>query len=151
VIRAAGAAQARGRSAVLLARATFAALVVAGVAALFIAQALKREAPLIKSHSHSMAFPGPGHEFAHFHLTATLGGYVEVSVLTQNGERTVKVLAAHLRIHEYRQFPALEWDGTNATGRPAPAGAYVVEVRFENYGRSVIVPNFVLTYRGKAA
>jgi hypothetical protein len=149
VIRAAGAAQARGRSAVLLARATFAALVVAAVAALFIAQALKREAPLIKAHSHSMAFPGPGHQFAHFHLTATLGGYVEVSVLTEGSERTVKVLAAHWRIHEYRLFD-LVWDGTTAAGGPAPAGAYVVQVRFENYGRSVIVPNFVLTYRGKA-
>jgi hypothetical protein len=149
VTRAAGAAQPRGRSAVLLARATFAALVVAAVAALFIAQALKREAPLIKGHSHSMAFPGPGHQFAHFHLTATLGGFVEVSVLSEAGERAVKVLAAHLRIHEYQQF-LLGWDGTTAAGRPAPAGAYVVEVRFENYGRSVIVPNFVLTYRGRA-
>lgn len=150
MIRAAGAAQARGRSAVLLARATFAALVVAAVAALFIAQALKREAPLINFHSRSMAFPGRGHQFAHFHLRATLGGYVEVSVLTASGDRTVKVLAAHLRIHEYRRFH-LVWDGTTAAGRPAAAGAYVVQVRFENYGRSVIVPNFVLTYRGKPA
>ncbi|HEY1774520.1 MAG TPA: hypothetical protein VGG41_00040 [Solirubrobacteraceae bacterium] len=149
MIRPAGAAPPRGPSAVLLARISFAALVVAAVAALFIAQALKREAPLIKGHSGSMAFPGPGHEFTHFHLTATLGGYVEVSVLTQSGERTVAVLAAHLRIHEYTRFH-LAWDGTTTSGGPAAAGAYVVQVRFENYGRSVIVPNFVLTYRGKA-
>jgi len=150
VTRAAGAAQARGRSAVLLARATFAALVLAALAALFIAQALKRETPLINEHSRSIAFPGPGHQFAHFHLRATLGGYVEVSVLTQSSERAVEVIASHLRIHEYRRFN-LAWDGTTAMGRPAPAGRYVVSVRFESYGRSVIVPNFVLTYRGAAS
>lgn len=145
--RAAGAARSRGLSAVLVARLAFAALVVAAVAALFIAQALKREAPLIKGHTGSIAFPGPGHQFAHFHLTATLGGYVEVSVLTATGERTVRVIAKHLRIHEYQHFD-LSWDGTTSAGRPAPVGRYVVEVRFENYARSVIVPNFVLTYRG---
>ena len=151
MIRAAGAAQARGRGAALLARATFAALVVAAVAALFIAQALKREAPLINEHSHSLAFPGPGHHYAHFDLRATLGGYVDVTILTANGDRLVKVIATHERIHEYRQFrPGLVWDGTTTSGTPAAPGRYVVQVRFENYGRSVIVPNFVLTYRGSA-
>jgi hypothetical protein len=149
VIRAAWAAQARGRSAVLLARASFAALVAAAVAAVFIAQALKREAPLIRSHSHSEAFPGPGHRFAHFHVTATLGGNVDVTILTASGERPVKVIASHLRIHEYQEFP-LSWDGTTTAGAPAPPGRYLVDVHFEQYARSAILPRFVLTLRGTA-
>jgi hypothetical protein len=150
VTRAAGAAQARGPSAALLARATFAALVVAAVAAVFIAQELKREAPLIRSHRpHSEAFPGPGHRFAHFNVTATLGGNVDVTILTAAGERPVKVIAAHLRIHEYQEF-RLVWDGTTTAGTPAPAGLYLVEVHFEQYGRTAIVPRFVLTFRGAA-
>jgi hypothetical protein len=149
VTRAAGAAQARGRSAVLLARATFAALVAAAVAAVFIAQALKREAPLIHSHSHSEAFPGPGHRFAHFHVTATLGGYVDVTVLTASGQRPVKVIASHLRIREYHEF-RLVWDGTTAAGTPARPGRYLVEVHFEQYGRTAILPRFILTFRGAA-
>ena len=149
MIRAAGAAQARGRSAVLLARATFAVLVVAVVAAVFIAQALKREVPLINGHSRPMSFPGPHHHFAHFHLRATLGGYVDVTVLTASGERPVKVIADHLRIHEYQSFP-LTWDGTTTAGTPARPGRYLVEVHFERYGRTAIVPGFVLTFRGAA-
>ena len=145
---AAGAAQARGRSAVLLARATFAALVVAAVAALFIAQAVKREVPLVKDHSGSLGFPGPGHRFAHFRLRTTLGGYVDVSVLTAAGERPVKTIARHLRIHEYQHFH-LTWDGTTDAGTPAPPGQYVVRIHFEQYGRTVIVPKFVLTLRSR--
>jgi hypothetical protein len=150
VTRPARAAQARGPSAVLLARGAFAALVVATVAALFIAQALKREVPLIKGHSHSMRFPGPGHRDAHFDLRATLGGFVDVAILTATGERLVKVIAAHDRIHEYREFH-LSWDGTSTAGTPAPRGDYVVRVHFEQYGRTVVVPGFVLTYRGGAS
>jgi hypothetical protein len=149
VIRAAGAAQARGRSAVLLARATFAALVIAAVAALFIAQALKREVPLIKGHSHSIAFPGPGHLDAHFHLTATLGGLVDVTIVTASGERPVDLIANHRRIYEYQRFE-LSWDGATSAGRPAPAGEYLVKVSFEQYGRSATVPGFVLTRRSAA-
>ena len=149
MIRAAGAARPRGRSAALLARATFAALVVAAVAAVFIAQAVKREVPLINRHSRPMSFPGPHHEFAHFHLRATLGGYVDVTVVTEAGERPVKTIAAHLLIHEYQSFH-LTWDGTTTAGAPARPGRYLVEVHFERYGRTAIVPGFILTFRGAA-
>ena len=143
---AAGAAQLRGHGAVWLARAAFALLVAGAVAALFIAQSLKREEPLIKSHSHPMAFPGRGHRFAHFDVRPTLGGYVDVDVLTASGETEVARIATHKRIHEYQQF-SLSWDGRTTSGARAPPGLYVVRVHFDNYGRSVIVPRFVLTLR----
>ncbi len=37
--------------------------------------------------------------------------------------------------------------GATANCTSAAPGEYVVQVRFENYGRTVIVPNFVLTLR----
>lgn len=146
MIPAAGAAQDGGRSAVILARAAFAALVAAGVAALFIAQALKREIPLVNEHSPSLAFPTPGASDAHFHLKISLVDVVDVSVLSASSERLVKVIAVHRRVREYRQFE-LQWDGTTTAGTPAPPGEYVVQVHFEHAGRTAIVPNFELTLR----
>jgi hypothetical protein len=148
VIRPAGAAQSRGPGAVLLARAAFAVLVVASVAALFIAQELKREIPLIKGHSRPIAFPGPGYQFAHFHLEASLGGFIDVTILSASSDRPVKVIASHLRIYEYRRF-SLEWTGTTSSGAPAAPGVYVVEVHFESPARTVTVPDFQLTLRSR--
>lgn len=142
----AGAAQSRGGTAAILARAAFAALVAGSVAAVFIAQALKREIPLINEHSRSLAFPGPGHRDAHFRLKVTLDDVLDISILPANGGRVVKVIATHLRKREYRKFD-LTWNGTTTAGTPAPPGEYVVQVRFEHAGRTVIVPNFVLTLR----
>ena len=144
--RATWAAQVRGLGAVWLARSVFALLVAGAVAALFIAQALKREVPLINGHSHPMAFPGRGHRFAHFKLRATLGGHVDVDVLTASGETEVARIATHRRIREYQSF-ALSWDGHTTSGAPAAPGLYVVRVHFDDYGRSVVVPKFVLTLR----
>jgi hypothetical protein len=149
VTRAAGAAHARSGTAAIIARAAFAALVAGSVAALFIAQALKREIPLVNGHTKSIAFPGPGHRYAHFHLQTSLGGYVDVSILSATGDRPVEVMASHLRVHEYKEFH-LTWKGTTTGGTPAAPGEYVVQVRFERYRRTVIVPNFVLTLRRRA-
>jgi len=146
VIPAAGAAQDGGRSVAILARAAFALLVAAGVAALFIAQALKREIPLVNWHSRPLAFPGPGHRDAHFDLRTSLGDVVDVAILSASGERLVKVIAVRKRVREYRKF-RLDWNGTTTAGTPAPPGEYVVQVRFEHAGRTVIVPNFELTLR----
>jgi hypothetical protein len=149
VTRPAGAARSRGGTAAILSRAAFAALVAASVAALFIAQALKREIPLVNGHTRSIAFPGPGHRFAHFDLKTSLGGFVDVSILSASGNRPVKVIASHLRVHEYQKFH-LVWNGTTTAGTPAVPGEYVVQVHFEHAGRTVIVPNFVLTLRRRA-
>lgn len=142
----AGAAQARGDTAAILARAAFAVLVAGTVAALFIAQALKREIPLVTGHSSSQAFPAPGHQNAHFHLRASLGDVVDVAIVSASGERLVKVIAVNLREREYKKFE-LSWNGTTTAGTAAAPGQYVVQVRFEHAGRTVIVPNFVLTLR----
>jgi hypothetical protein len=142
----AGAAQTRSGTAVILARVAFAALVAGSVAALFIAQALKREIPLVNGHSTSRTFPAPGHRYAHFHLKVSLVDVLDISILTANGDRLVKVIAAHRRESEYQKFE-LVWNGTTTAGTPATPGDYVVQVRFERAGRTVIVPNFVLTLR----
>jgi len=149
VTRAAGAARARGGTASILAYAAFAALVAGSVAALFIAQALKREIPLVNGHSSSLAFPAPGHRDAHFHLKVSLPDILDISILSADGDRLVDVIVAHRREPEYQKFE-LVWSGTTTAGAPAAPGEYVVQVRFEHARRTVIVPNFVLTVRRRA-
>ena len=153
--RAPAGARPRAARAATLARAALAALVAASVAALFIAQALKREAPLIKRpHSYTDIFQpsGTGRPFdraAHFTVQATVGDVLEVSVLTLSG-RAVDVIATGLRVHEYRSV-LLSWAGTTSSGTRAAPALYELRVHFEHAGRTVIVPGFRLWLKGPSA
>jgi hypothetical protein len=155
VIRAPAGARPRAPRAATLARAALAVLVAASVGAFFIAQALKREAPLLKRpHSYTDSFQpsGDGHPFdraAHFDVRATVGDSLDVSVLTLSG-RVIDVIATHLVVHEYRSVP-LSWGGRTSAGTPAPAGLYELRVRFERAGQTVIVPGFRLALKGPSA
>lgn len=146
-------AGARGSAAraATLARVVLAVLVGAGVGAFFIAQAVKREAPLVNGHGGVTRLrpDGPGVRAAHFHLKLSVGDVVEVSVLNAAG-REVQVIARDRRVREYRKFE-LAWNGTTATGAVAAPGAYQVEVRLEHAGRTVVVPNFALVVKGPPA
>ncbi len=152
MIRAPAGARPRAPRAATLARAALTALVAAAVAALFIAQALKREAPLVNGHGGVTTFRpgGPGVTEAHFHLKLSVGDVVEVSVLNGRSQALVKVVASHRRVREYKKFELI-WNGTTTTGAPAPPGRYLVEVRLEDAGRTVIVPGFQLVVKGPPA
>jgi hypothetical protein len=155
VSRAPAAARPRAPRAAPLARAALAVLVAASVGAFFIAQALKREAPLLKRpRGYTARFQpaGDGHPFdraAHFDVEATVGDVLDVSVLTLSG-RVVDVIAPRLVVHEYRSV-LLSWAGTTSAGTPAPAGLYELRVRFERAGQTVIVPGFRLALKGRSA
>jgi hypothetical protein len=150
VSRAPAAARPRAPRAATLARAALAVLVAASVA-----QALKREAPLLKRpRGYTARFQpaGDGHPFdraAHFDVEATVGDVLDVSVLTLSG-RVVDVIAPRLVVHEYRSV-LLSWAGTTSAGTPAPAGLYELRVRFERAGQTVIVPGFRLALKGRSA
>jgi flagellar hook capping protein FlgD len=151
VISAPAGERARAARAATLARVALAVLVAAGVVAFFIAQAVKREAPLVNGHGGVTRFrpDGPGVREAHFHLKLSVGDVVEVSVLNAAG-REVQVIARERRVREYQRFE-LVWNGTTAAGALATPGDYRVEVRLERTGRTVVVPNFQLVVKGRAS
>ena len=68
---------------------------------------------------------------------------VDVTVLAAGTDRAVDVIARNRRVREYRKFELI-WNGRTTAGAPAPRGRYLVEVRLERAGQSVIVPGFQL-------
>lgn len=151
MIRATAAARQRAPRAATLARAVLALLLAASVGALFYAQALKREDPLVIGHGGRTTFRpgGPGARHAHFHLRLSVGGAVDVEVVPRASDRQVATLARDRRVREYRKFELI-WDGTTSDGTPAPPGRYQVEVRIEASGRTVIVPGLQLVLEGRS-
>lgn len=134
-----------------LARAALALLVAASVAAFFFDQALKGKPPLVNRHGGVTRFHpgGPAPRQAHFHLRLTVGDFVDIVVLNARTQRPVAVIAHHRRVREYRTFE-LVWDGTTTAGATAPPGRYLVEVRLERGGESVVVPDFELVVEGRS-
>ncbi len=151
MIRATGGVRPRALRAATLARAVLVLLVAASVYALFRDQELKREAPLVNGHSATTRFRpgGPPPRSAHFHLKLSVGDVVDVTVLAAGTNRAVDVIARDRRVREYKKFELI-WNGRTATGAPAPPGRYLVEVRLERAGRSVIVPGFQLVLERSA-
>jgi hypothetical protein len=151
VIRAARGAPARGPHAAKLACVVFAMLVLASVVALFEAQVLKREAPLLlKPQGATDIFQPAGsgihaHE-AHFDVRTSVDDVLDVSVVAASG-RPVDVIAKRLPIHKY-QHKALAWDGRTTGGANSAPGIYMVAVRFERAGQTVIAPGFRLLLDG---
>lgn len=151
MIRAARGAPARGPHAAMLACVVFAMLVLASVAALFYAQVLKREAPLLlKPQGATDTFQPAGtgihpHE-AHFDVRTSVDDVLDVSVLAASG-RSIDVIAKRLPIHKY-QHKALAWNGRTTSGASAAPGVYTVAVRFERAGQTVVAPGFSLLLTG---
>ena len=126
-----------------LARATFAALVVASFLAFFYAQKLKARDPLLKGWTHSdVRFPRPGARFAHFHVKATVSGPLSASIVGDRSGRTVDVI--RVVVHRYRRHEIV-WDGRTSSGAPAPAGAYRVTVRVTGAYTPVALSGLTLT------
>jgi hypothetical protein len=154
VIRAAPGAPARELRAATLARVVLALLVVASVAALFYAQALKHEAPLVSPVKGGIDTFQPGgtggHGLlrqAHFRVRTSVDDVLDISVIT-TAERLVAVLRTGLHVRHYRETPPLHWDGRTSAGVLAAPGTYLVAVRFRHAGQTVTVPSFQLLLKG---
>ena len=154
MIRAARGAPARGPHAATLACAVFATLVLASVAALFYAQVLKREAPLLLPPRAAMDVFEPGGpgvhppREAHFRVRTSVDDVLDIAVLT-SADRPVAVIATGLPVHKY-QHATLHWDGRTTAGTIAPPGIYLLQVRFAHAGQTVIESGFQLHLEGPA-
>ena len=155
MIRAVGAGTAPSLRAAVPARAAFALLVLASVAALFYAQVLKRRPPLVDeptARTDHFQPSGNGTHLereAHFRFRTTVDDVVDVWVVTPAG-RLIDSLGANLPMHAYAHR-ALHWDGTTASGAPAPPGTYELRVRLERTGQTLIVPGFSMSLESPAA
>jgi hypothetical protein len=156
VIRAAPGAPARELSAATLARVVLAVLVVASVAGLFYAQALKHQAPLLRPVKSGTDTFQPGGTAgqgllreAHFRVRASVDDVLDISVITPAGH-PVAVVRTALAVHKYRETPPLHWDGRTTGGALAAPGTYLVRVRFQRAGQTVTVPNLQLLLKGSS-
>jgi len=128
-----------------LARASFAALVIATFLAIFYAQELKHRDPLLeKPGAGTIRFkpvgplPGPMvHREAHFHVKATVADTLQVSVVGERSGRVVRVLVIDAPL--YTTVHAF-WDGRSKTGALAPPGLYALRIHFERHGQTVPAP-----------
>jgi hypothetical protein len=154
VIPASGGARARELRAATLARIVVALLVVGSVAALFYAQALKREPPLLlrPGGGHDVFQPsGPGTRpprHAHFDVRTSVDDVLDVSIVTP-AHRRIAVVATALPVHKYKHV-GLAWNGQTAAGTAAPPGTYLLAVGFREAGQTVIAPNFRLVLKGRS-
>ena len=153
MIRAARGAPARELLPATLARVVLALLVLGSVAALFYAQALKREDPLVhpvRPGSDTFQPSGTGgHELrqAHFRVRTTVTDVLDISVIT-TAERQVAVIATGLAAQKYQETRPLNWDGRTTAGTAAPPGTYLLRIRFHRAGQTVTLPNFQLELKG---
>jgi hypothetical protein len=130
-----------------LARAVLAALVVAAVAALFYAQALKHRDPLLKNPLPGVdSFQPSAGVQAGFLVKSTIDDVLTIAVVTPAG-RPVAVVRSHLRVRTDRSVK-LHWDGRTVTGALARSGSYELRVHFARAGTTLIVPGFVMVLRG---
>ena len=153
MIRAARGAPARELLPATLARVVLALLVLGSVAALFYAQALKREDPLVRPVTPGIdRFQPSGtgrHELrqAHFRVRTTVNDLLDISVIT-TGSHQVAVIATALAAQKYRETRPLHWDGRTTAGTAATPGTYLLRIRFHRAGQTVTVPNFQLELKG---
>lgn len=140
-----GASPSVGRAAPL-ARVVLAALVVAAVAGLFYAQALKHRDPLLKNPLPGVdSFQPSAGQQAGFRVRSTIDDVLAITVVTPAG-RPVAVIRPHLRVRTDRSIK-LHWDGRTAAGALAPAGEYELRVHFARAGTTLVVPGFVMVLR----
>ena len=138
-----------------LARASLVVLVLATVFAIFYAQELKRQDPLLQRPTRgTISFQPTGplrnahiHRFAHFDVRATVQDTLRVSIISERTRRTAFVIV--VAVPKYQSRP-VSWDGRTAAGTPAPTGLYFLRVHFERHGQTV-QPALLLALVGRSA
>lgn len=134
-----------------VAGAVFALLVVATFLALFYAQELKHQDPLIKgARPVRLTFrpSGPGVRHAHFDVRTSVNDRLDVQIVSERAGRTVRTIP--LRAHAYIHVP-VTWDGRTDAGAAAAPGTYLVRVHLERWDRTVPLRRIVLHLEGPAA
>ncbi len=127
-----------------LARAVFAALVVATFGAFFVAQRLKNEPTVVQNFFAVPVFsPNADGRFdrAKFTFLLKQADDVDVDVVDAGGD-VVRSLVADRTLQAYRALD-LKWDGTDDARRRVPDGTYRLRVTLRREGRSVVGPKSV--------
>ena len=119
-------------------------LVASAFAAFFVAQQLKSSPSVVQSFKvkYPVISPNGDGRLDRQRVTFRLkrADTVDVAVVNDQGD-VVRELASGKHLDAYRQLlPSLAWDGTDASGRPAPDGVYRIRITLRGEGRSVIVP-----------
>jgi len=130
-----------------LAAAIFLALALATLLALFYAQGLKRQDPLVRlSWTAVSRFRpgGPGPQEAHFDVQTSVDDLLAASIVDSAG-RVVRVLGPVVA-HKYRHV-SFAWDGRTSAGVPAPPGTYLVRVHLQHWDQTVPLPPTKVTLR----
>jgi hypothetical protein len=125
-----------------LARASLVVLVIATVLAVFYAQELKHQDPLLQEpRGGTIGFQPTGPltnahitRFAHFDVRATVQDTLRVSIISERTHATAFVIVVSVPKYQHR---AVSWDGRTAAGTLAPTGLYLLRVLFEHHGQTV--------------
>ena len=124
-----------------LARAVFAALVVATFAAFFVAQELKSTPPVIQNLGVFPFFsPNDDGRFDRLPISFALkrGDRVRLTIVNRDGDE-VRTLLEDRRV-EARERVRVAWDGKTDEGRRAPDGTYLSRLVLRRQGRSATFP-----------
>jgi hypothetical protein len=129
-----------------LARVSLLVLAAATFFAIFYAQELKREDPLLlRPYPGVLRFEPAGGgvaksgipEQAHFKVRASVDDLLDVAIVSKRTGRTVAVIRVPVR--KYVSV-ALAWDGRTPAGAAAAPGLYQLRVHFQRAGRTVQAP-----------
>jgi hypothetical protein len=127
-----------------LARAVFALLVLATVAAFFVTQRLKHSPTVVQDLKGYLLFSPAsqnGHATVKFSFRIKRADEVTVTIASAAGD-DVATLARDHHLAAYTQW-ALRWNGRTDAGPLAPDGRYQIRVRLRDQGRSVLLPQAI--------
>ncbi len=127
-----------------LARAVFALLVLATVAAFFVTQRLKHSPTVVQDLKGYLLFSPAsqnGHATVKFSFRIKRADEVTVTIASTGGD-DVATLARDHHLAAYTQW-ALRWNGRTDAGPLAPDGRYQIRVRLRDQGRSVLLPQAI--------
>ncbi|HVS29225.1 MAG TPA: N,N-dimethylformamidase beta subunit family domain-containing protein [Solirubrobacteraceae bacterium] len=129
-----------------LAQAAFAVLVVATLAAFFVAQRLKQEPSVISVTvlgSRSFSPVGHGARSARLAIRLKHSDDITVEIVRARTDEPVRRLVTDRTLHA-RQRLIVTWDGRRDNGRLAPDGRYRVQVLLRRQGRSTFAHKRIL-------
>ncbi|HEU0318039.1 MAG TPA: hypothetical protein VFR49_11960, partial [Solirubrobacteraceae bacterium] len=127
-----------------LARAVFALLVLATVAAFFVTQRLKHSPTVVQDLKGYLLFSPAsrnGHATVKFSFRIKRADDVTVTIVSPGGDDIATLQRDH-HLAAYSQW-ALRWNGRTDAGSLAPDGRYQIRVRLRDQGRSVLLPQAI--------
>ncbi|MCW3010445.1 MAG: hypothetical protein JWO90_849 [Solirubrobacterales bacterium] len=127
-----------------LARAVFAALVVATFGAFFVAQRLKNEPTVVQQFKRSEPYLSPNKdgrfETVAFNFKLKKADDVRLDVVDADGDAVRALAAGRIPAYTPRRFV---WDGRDDRGRRVPDGTYRLRITLRDEGRAITPLNAV--------